>query len=179
METKIIETLTNNFESSAQQTQEGIEFWLARDLKKLLGYNEWRNFLNTIDKAKTSCRNSGHEVSDHFVDVNKMVSIGSGTEKEIADIMLTRYACYLTAQNGDPRKEAIAFAQTYFAVQTRKLEIIQQRLLESERLSARKKLTETEKELSKVILNKLGMIKILESFVVKVMQHCSITQLKK
>lgn len=145
MQNEIIESLTNNFETYAQQTSEGIEFWLARDLQNLLDYNEWRNFLNVINKAKISCKSSGHKVSDHFVDINKMVSIGSGAEKEIADIMLTRYACYLIAQNGDPQKDAIAFAQTYFAVQTRKFEIIQQRILESERLSARKKLTETEK----------------------------------
>ncbi|MDD5773184.1 MAG: DNA damage-inducible protein D [bacterium] len=156
MKTAIIQTLTNNFESYAKKTESGVEFWLARDLQSLLGYTKWDNFLNVVSKAKTACEVSGHEIYDHFADVGKMVSIGSGAETEISDIMLTRYACYLIAQNGDPRKEEIAFAQTYFALQTRKLEVIERRLLESERLSARKKLAETEKELSGVIFEQTG-----------------------
>lgn len=156
METKMVHTLTATFEAHAQQTEDGVEFWLARDLQHLLGYAEWRNFTTVISKAKTACEVSEHAISDHFVDVNKMVDIGSESRREIDDIMLTRYACYLTAQNGDTRKPEIAFAQTYFAVQTRRAELIKQRLLEIERVSARKKLTQTEKELSRVIYEQTG-----------------------
>jgi DNA-damage-inducible protein D len=116
MKTDQIQTLTATFESHAKQTEGGIEFWLARDLQHLLGYAEWRNFTTTITKAKTACEISGHPVSDHFVDTNKMVDLGSGSQREVDDIMLTRYACYLIAQNGDSRKLEIAFSQTYFAI---------------------------------------------------------------
>lgn len=125
-----------------------IEFWYARDLQKLLGYEEWRNFLAVINKSKQSCEASKHKASDHFVDVNKMVAIGLNTGRAVDDIILTRYACYLIAQNGDPKKEEIAFAQSYFATQTRKQELLEQRLAAQERLQARKKLTKSEKELS-------------------------------
>lgn len=157
MKTELIQSLTSTFEAHAQRTESGVEYWLARDLQHLLGYTEWRNFSSTvISKAKTACEISGHRISDHFVDVNKTIAMPKGAEKVIDDLLLTRYACYLVAQNGDPRKEAIAFAQTYFAYQTRRAELIEQRLLEAERVSARHKLTQTEKELSGVIYEQTG-----------------------
>jgi DNA-damage-inducible protein D len=138
MKTGVVHTLTDTFEAHAQQAENGVEFWLARDLQHLLGYDEWRNFTAVIGKAKTACEVSGHAISDHFVDVNKMVDLGSGSQRVVDDIMLTRYACYLVAQNGDPRKQQIAFAQTYFALQTRN------------------KLTFSEKELSEIIYEQTG-----------------------
>jgi len=137
-------------------TESGLDFWRARDLQELLGYIEWRNFLTVIAKAITACDNSGQHSEDHFVAINKMVEVGSGVQRAIEDVMLTRYACYLIAQNGDPAKEPIAFAQTYFAVQTRKMEIIERRLADVDRLKARKKLTISEKELSGLIKDRLG-----------------------
>jgi len=151
MKPEIIESLSNNFENHSQTTENGIEFWFARDLKQLLGYTKWDNFKKVIHKSKIFCEASENEILDHFADVGKMVKIGSGTEREIEDIMLTRYACYLIAQNGDPRKEQIAFAQNYFAIQTRKFEIIEKRIKDWERLQARQKLTLSEKELSELI----------------------------
>ena len=150
MKKEIIQQLYSAFEQAALEV-DGVECWSARELQQLLGYSKWENFANVIDKAKTACENVGHNVSEHFPDVRKTIPMPKGAEKEIDDYLLTRYACYLVAQNGDPRKEQIAFAQTYFAVQTRKAELIEQRLLEVERVKARAKLQETEKKLSGIL----------------------------
>src|SRR3989338_6198014 len=149
MDKLTITKLQKIFEDYAQET-DGVEFWFARDLQTLLGYVEWRKFQGVIEKAKEACKNSGYTPSDHFVDAAKKVKIGSEAEREIEDIILTRYACYLIAQNGDPRKEEIAFAQSYFAVQTRKLEVLEQRIALQERFEARNKLIASETELSKL-----------------------------
>jgi DNA-damage-inducible protein D len=150
MKKEQILALFSQFENACYDYK-GIECWSARDLQVVFNYAEWRNLFKVIDKAKDSCKNSGAEVSDHFVGVNKMVELGSGSERQIEDIALTRYACYLVAQNGDAAKPEIAFAQTYFAVQTRKQEIIEQRLLDIARVTAREKLTKSEKKLSGII----------------------------
>ncbi len=156
MERDLVVKLQASFESMVQNHPDtGTEFWCARDLQMLLGYAKWENFAKVIDKAITSCKSAGYDPADHFLDIRKMVEVGSGAVREIQDIALNRYACYLIAQNGDPAKEPIAFAQTYFAVQARKQELIEKRLAEAERVSARKKLSRSEKELSGIIFDRL------------------------
>ena len=150
MKSEEIVQLFEKFENAASEL-EGVECWSARDLQILLGYSKWENFEKVIQKGKDACKNAGEEIAYHFPDVRKMVAIGSGAEKEIDDILLTRYACYLVAQNGDSRKQEIAFAQNYFAVQTRRAELVEQRLLEHERVKAREKLSQTEKQLSGIL----------------------------
>lgn len=150
MEKQVITKLTKNFEDYAH-LEEGVEFWFARDLQVLLGYSKWENFSLVIEKAKLACENSGQNILDHFPEVRKTIDMPKGATKEIEDFKLTRYACYLIAQNGDPRKEEIAFAQSYFAVQTRKQELIEQRIALIERLNARTKLIASETELSQLI----------------------------
>jgi len=150
MDRELIVRLNKSFEDTAYEDN-GVEYWLARDLQKLLEYDEWRNFTKVIEKAKVSCQTAKQNPAHHFVDVNKMVDLGSGGQRQVDDYMLTRYACYLIAQNGDPRKESIAFAQSYFAIQTRKQELLEERIALVERLNARQKLVATESELSKII----------------------------
>ena len=150
MKSEEIKNLFSQFEAAASEL-EGVECWSARELQNLLGYSKWENFEKVIQKAKDACRNAGELIENHFPDIRKMVEIGSNTERPVEDIALTRYACYLIAQNGDSRKEEIAFAQNYFAVQTRRAELVEQRILEFERVKAREKLSQTEKQLSGIL----------------------------
>jgi DNA-damage-inducible protein D len=150
MKKELIQKLHKSFEGCAHQ-RDGVEYWLARELQGLLGYTQWRNFEAVIDKARLACANAGQAVEDHFAEVSKMVDIGSATQRPVDDLALTRYACYLIAQNGDPRKDAIAFAMTYFAVQTRRQELIEARIADWERLRARDKLSLSQKALSGVL----------------------------
>lgn len=152
MDKQEISLLKSKFDELAHVDEStGIEFWYARKLQAAFSYSQWRRFNEVIEKAKLSCNVSGNIVSNHFADVGKMVDLGSGATREIADVKLTRYACYLIAQNGDPRKEEIAFAQSYFAQQTRKQELIEEHMKNLQRLENRDKLRASEKQLSKNI----------------------------
>jgi DNA-damage-inducible protein D len=153
MKTDEIKQLFEQFESASSEI-EGVECWSAREMQTLLGYSKWENFEKVIQKAKEACNNAGEDDANHFPDIRKTIPMPKGAEKEIIDIILTRYACYLVAQNGDSRKAEIAFAQNYFAVQTRRAEVIEQRLLEYERVKAREKLSQTEKQLSGILFER-------------------------
>jgi DNA-damage-inducible protein D len=153
MKKELIHSYLQEFNKFVYET-DGLEFWFARDLQELLSYSKWNNFLNVIEKAKIACSNSGVEITSHFADTSRVIKMPNGGEKLVVDIFLTRYACYLIAQNGDPGKEQIAFAMSYFAIQTRKQELLEKRIADLERLQAREKLTYSEKMLSSIIYEK-------------------------
>lgn len=171
MKKELITDLFRKFEDACYIYQ-GIECWSARELQDILGYARWENFSKVIDKAKTACESSGVAVANHFPDIRKMVQLGSGSERQIEDIALTRYACYLVAQNGDPAKTEVAFAQTYFAVQTRKQEIIEQRLLDVARVAAVRNFPNQKRNYQELFMKEEWMIKALPSSAAKATRHC-------
>lgn len=153
MKPEVINNYFNDFNKFVYEV-DGLEFWFARDLQNLLGYSKWENFLNIIEKAKIACTNSDIKVDDHFAYTVRAVDMPNGGVKEAEDMFLTRYACYLVAQNGDSGKEQVAFAMSYFAIQTRKQELLEKRIGELERLQIREKLSYSEKILSGMIYEK-------------------------
>jgi len=153
METTQLKVLYKTLDD-IKHTENGIEFWYARELYPILGYTKWENFETAIGRAKEACEKSGGDIISHFPDVRKIVKMGMGLEKEVGDVKLTRYACYLITLNGDPRKTEIAFAQAYFVTQTRKMEFIEQRMAELERLTVREKLSLTEKEFAALVFSR-------------------------
>jgi len=160
MKKEQIQALFQQFESICY-IYNGIECWSARELQKILGYSKWENFEKVIDKAKDACLNAGENIDDHFPDVRKTIPMPKGAEKEINDILLTRYACYLIGQNGDSRKEEISFAQNYFAVQTRRAELVEKRLLEYKRIKAREKKVMTQNQRNTIMYAKTAEIILL------------------
>lgn len=155
MDIQKIQQYKNAFDLIAKEIKDDasntIEVWYARELQQVLGYTRWENFVVAISRAIESCKTLKVNVDNHFREVTKMVLLGSGSQRKVQDFMLTRYACYLIAQNGDPKKEEIAFAQSYFALQTRKTELIEERLQQIARLDTRERLRSSEKQLSRNI----------------------------
>ena len=178
MKKEFIAELFKKFEDACYD-YDGVECWSARELQDILGYSQWRNFKNVIDKAQKSCEQAGEEAKNHFAEFSKMVEIGSGAQKPIEDIALTRYSCYLIAQNGDATtKSEIAFAQTYFAVQTRKQEIIEKRLLDIARVTARENYLNLKRNFRELFLKEALIIKVLHLFVQKATKHYLVVELQ-